>query len=73
MLFRSPWNRFSQPHTTPDLNPLPILLNITANEWEEMTEDVFNKSFANSPLKRTKYKGIQRNLQLLRQTENPSR
>lgn len=63
-----PWNRFSQPHATPVFNPLPILLNITANEWEEMTEEVFNKLFVNSPLKRSNYKGIQRNLRLLRES-----
>lgn len=63
-----PWNRFSQPHATSAFTPLPILLNLTANEWEEMTEEVFNKLFVNSPLKRTNYKGIQRNLRLLRES-----
>ncbi|TAH06179.1 MAG: tRNA epoxyqueuosine(34) reductase QueG [Sphingobacteriales bacterium] len=60
-----PWNRFAQPHTEPQLNPLPGLLNLSTNDWEHMTEETFRTFFKNSPLQRTKFKGIQRNLKFL--------
>ena len=41
-----------------------------ATDWEELTEESFKKVFANSPLQRTKYSGIQRNLKLLRDTQD---
>lgn len=60
-----PWNRFSKPHHEPAFNPLPETLHLSANEWEMMTEDSFRKLFKHSPLKRTKFAGIQRNLKFL--------
>ena len=60
-----PWNRFSKPHAEPHLTPIPEILNLSAREWEEMTEEAFNKIFKNSPLKRSKWKGIQRNLKAI--------
>ncbi|WP_264900286.1 tRNA epoxyqueuosine(34) reductase QueG [Sediminibacterium sp. TEGAF015] len=60
-----PWNRFSKPHQEPAFAPIPVILNLTTQEWEEMTEEVFNATFKESPLKRSKYSGIRRNLQWL--------
>jgi epoxyqueuosine reductase len=57
-----PWNRFSKHHTESAFTPIPQVLNLSKSEWEEMTEDAFRSAFKNSPLKRTKWKGIQRNL-----------
>ena len=62
-----PWNRFSTPHTEPQFNPLPGLLNLSTNDWEQMTETTFRRIFKNSPLQRSKFKGIQRNLKFLQQ------
>ena len=59
-----PWNRFSKPNTEPQFTPIPEILDLTLREWEDMTEATFNKIFKNSPLKRSKWKGIQRNLNL---------
>jgi len=59
-----PWNRFSKPNTEPAFTPIPAILNLSLREWEEMTEETFNKTFKNSPMKRSKWKGIQRNLNL---------
>jgi epoxyqueuosine reductase len=61
-----PWNRFSKPTEIPDFEPLPRILNFTTSDWEEMTEETFNEIFRDSPLKRTKFKGIQRNLAYLK-------
>ena len=62
-----PWNRFSKPATEERFNPLPELLNLSSREWEQMTEDNFRKLFRHSPLKRSKWEGIQRNLRFLKE------
>ena len=60
-----PWNRFSKPHQEIDFTPIPEILNLSTKEWEDMTEENFRKIFKDSPLRRTKFKGIQRNLKFL--------
>jgi epoxyqueuosine reductase len=60
-----PWNRFSKPTNELQFKPLPEILNFTKNDWEEMTEESFKQIFKNSPIKRTKYQGIQRNLKFI--------
>jgi epoxyqueuosine reductase len=62
-----PWNRFSKPNSEPAFTPIAQILNLTSRQWEEMTEETFRKVFKNSPLKRAKFQGIQRNLKALRQ------
>jgi epoxyqueuosine reductase len=57
-----PWNRFAQPHSEPAFEPLPQLLNFGTGDWEELTEEAFKQVFAQSPIKRSKYAGIRRNL-----------
>jgi epoxyqueuosine reductase len=57
-----PWNRFSKPNNEIQFTPIPEILNLTTQQWEEMSEETFKTVFKNSPLKRSKYKGIQRNL-----------
>ena len=61
-----PWNRFSRPHSEPLFKPHEDLLSMTKNDWQEITEDVFKKVFKKSPVKRTKYAGLQRNIQFLK-------
>ena len=61
-----PWNRFSKPHHEPLFNPHPELLTMTKKDWDEITEDTFNKVFKNSAVKRTKFSGLKRNIQFLR-------
>ncbi|MBI1287904.1 MAG: tRNA epoxyqueuosine(34) reductase QueG [Flavobacteriales bacterium] len=61
-----PWNRFSKPHTEPQFNPHPDLLEMTKQDWEELTEDVFKKVFQKSAVKRTKFNGLKRNLEFLK-------
>jgi epoxyqueuosine reductase len=60
-----PWNRFSKPHNEINFAPLPEILNFTKNDWEELTEESFKIIFKDSPLKRTKYTGIKRNLKFI--------
>lgn len=61
-----PWNRFSKPSTEPAFAPIPEVLNLSLREWEELGEEAFNRVFKNSPLKRTKWKGIQRNVKAIK-------
>jgi len=62
-----PWNRFSKPHKEPLFNPNSEVLSMSKKDWTEMTEETFNIVFKNSPLKRTKYSGIIRNLDFLKE------
>ena len=61
-----PWNRFSKPNDEPEFTPIPEVLNLATKEWEQMTEESFKKIFKHSPISRTKWKGIQRNLQFIK-------
>lgn len=61
-----PWNRFSKAHNEPAFTPIPEILDLKLGEWEAMSEDAFNKTFKLSPMKRSKWKGIQRNIGALR-------
>ena len=60
-----PWNRFSQPHGEPRFLPLPEMTELTTRDWQEMTEDVFNRLFKNSALQRAKFSGLKRNVKFV--------
>jgi epoxyqueuosine reductase len=62
-----PWNRFATPHNEPAFNPHSELLQLTKNEWEEMTSEVFKKVFKDSAVQRTKFEGLKRNVKFLSQ------
>ena len=61
-----PWNRFSTKHQEPAFEPHPDLLDLSKNDWEEITEDVFRQLFQKSAVKRTKYSGLKRNINFLK-------
>ncbi|WP_436515094.1 tRNA epoxyqueuosine(34) reductase QueG [Ekhidna sp. To15] len=56
-----PWNRFSKPHQEPKFQPQGWE-NFNAQEWKELTKEVFQKVFKKSAVKRTKFEGLKRNL-----------
>ena len=60
-----PWNRFSKPHSEPLFEPRSELLEFTKKDWEELTEATFDIIFKNSAVKRTRYRGLKRNLAFL--------
>jgi epoxyqueuosine reductase len=64
-----PWNRFAQPHKEPRFSPHPDLLNMKATDWKDLTEEVFQRLFQHSAVKRTKFAGLKRNIDFL---ANPS-
>lgn len=61
-----PWNSFSMSHNEPQFKNTNGLLNYTEAEWNDITEETFNFIFKNSAVKRTKYKGLKRNLMFLK-------
>lgn len=60
-----PWNRFSKPTSEIEFTPIPEILNLSTKEWEMMTEEKFKEVFKDSPLSRSRFKGIQRNLKFI--------
>jgi len=61
-----PWNRFSKAHNEPLFNPHPELLSMTKKDWEDITEEVFKDIFKNSAVKRTKFEGLKRNINFIK-------
>ena len=61
-----PWNKFSKPHKEPLFQTSSELMKMSRDEWNEITEETFNKIFKNSALKRTGYKGLTRNLNFIK-------
>ena len=67
-----PWNKFSVLHNEQSFAPHTDLLSLNKRDWDEITEDVFQKVFKNSAVKRTKFGGLKRNISFLKvgKTEN---
>jgi epoxyqueuosine reductase len=61
-----PWNRFAKKHNEPKLNPHDNLLKMSKVDWEDLTEEVFRELFKKSAVKRTKFKGLKRNISFLK-------
>ena len=61
-----PWNKKSEPHTHADFQPSLELLALTKKEWDTLTEERFNEIFKDSGIKRTKFAGLKRNIDFLK-------
>lgn len=61
-----PWNSFSTPHTEPALSDQRGLLTMNEKDWFDLNEETFQKVFKNSAVKRTKFKGLKRNLAFIK-------
>jgi len=61
-----PWNKFSVLHNEPAFEPHADLLGISKKDWEDITEETFQKVFKNSAVKRTKYTGLKRNIAFIK-------
>lgn len=64
-----PWNRFSQPHNEPRFNAHPLLSEMDAGQWRELTKEVFNDIFRKSAVKRTGFEGLKRNIGFLNRSD----
>jgi len=61
-----PWNRFAEPHQEPRFNDTRGILQMDEEEWHAIDEATFTLLFRKSAIKRTKYRGLKRNLQFLK-------
>ena len=61
-----PWNRFSTPHKEPQFEPSSELLQMSSDDWHEITEEVFDRLFTESAVQRTQFSGLKRNLEFLK-------
>ncbi len=61
-----PWNRFSTPHEEPAFKPTQNLVELAKSDWKDISLEVFNAVFKNSPINRTKFEGFTRNLKFLK-------
>ncbi len=61
-----PWNKFSKPHTEPDFLPRGNLLEVTREEWNDLDQEKFDTLFLGTPVKRTGYEGLKRNIDFLK-------
>jgi epoxyqueuosine reductase len=60
-----PWNRFSKQHDEPGFSPNTAIESFGVQEWNDLTKEGFKNVFKNSPLQRSKFEGITRNLQFI--------
>lgn len=61
-----PWNKRSKPNNEELFSPKEDMLDMTKRDWQEITEETFRKVFKKSAVKRTKYSGLTRNIQFLK-------
>ena len=57
-----PWNKNSKPHDEIEFLPKNKLRKLRKKDWVELTEETFDRIFEGSAIKRTKYKGLKRNI-----------
>lgn len=60
-----PWNRFSAPHQQEKFRPNSFLLHYGKEDWKALTQELFSEIFRKSPVKRTKFAGLKRNIEFL--------
>ena len=64
-----PWNRFSKPHNEPRFLPTTQFEKMSDRDWEELTEEVFKEVARHSAMKRTRFAGLKRNVEMVRNGE----
>ena len=57
-----PWNRFSKNHNEPSFKDKKNITDMSKSQWEDLTREVFDEVFKDSPIQRTGYNGIKRNI-----------
>jgi len=65
-----PWNSFSTPHHEREFNASDELLKMKKSDWDEITEDVFQKLFKHSAVTRTGFKGLKKNIAFLKMSSD---
>lgn len=65
-----PWNRHSKPHNENLFDPNPGLKEMDRSKWEEINEEIFDRIFEGSAVKRTGFEGLKRNIRFVRENDN---
>ena len=61
-----PWNRFAKKHHEPAFEKTDGVREVLDRDKIEFTDEVFSQLFRNSPIKRTKFEGLRRNITFLK-------
>lgn len=61
-----PWNRFSVVNDVLEFDLNKDIKDLGSKDWQEITKEVFNKTFKDSPIKRTKWEGLKKNIEFIR-------
>lgn len=61
-----PINSQAKQHKEPQFEPSLDLLKMNRKDWEDLTEETFKQLFKGSPVNRTKFKGLKRNIDFLK-------
>ena len=65
-----PFNKKSKPNSEEQFKPLPDLMRLTKDEWHAINKEFFSKLFKISAIKRTKFEGLKRNLDFIKDDKN---
>lgn len=60
-----PFNKKAKEHQEPAFRPSAELMHLSKNEWLNLSKEQFSLLFKNSPVKRTKFEGLKRNLNFI--------
>ncbi len=66
-----PWNKFATASSVAEYEARPGSLDTTLEEWSLLSEDDFDDRFRDSPVKRAKWSGFQRNVRIARTNAGP--
>jgi epoxyqueuosine reductase len=60
-----PWNRFAKENKELDFTPKNGFLNMTLNDWKNLSERKYEELFFGTPVVRTKLSGLKRNIKFV--------
>lgn len=60
-----PWNAKLEPNNEPQFQISDLLKSMSKEDWQNLDQQQFRKLFKNSPVERTKFEGLKRNIEFL--------
>ncbi len=61
-----PWNSKAKPSDEPQFQISDLLRNMNKEEWQSLDKEMYKKLFKSSPIERTKFEGLKRNINFLK-------